>query len=85
MKANKAEFRITFMASILGVPRSGFYRWMEEKKQGKTVTSRQPVDQIVSEIFVQKKCRYGARRLINALCESGIWLNRKTIAASLKR
>lgn len=86
MQQHQADFRITCMARVLAVSRSGFYAWRQRVGQ-KTASQlrRDLCDSRVAGAFAEHKSRYGARRLYHELRAEGWGYNRKTIAASLRR
>lgn len=79
------QFRITTMSRVLGVSRSGYYRWTTGVSQTVKRDKRAQLDRQVAEIFAQCKGRYGAPRVTEELAARGVVLNRKTVAMSLKR
>lgn len=86
MQQHQADFRITCMAQVLAVSRSGFYAWRQ--RAGQKIPSqlrRERCDSRVASAFAEHKGRYGARRLYHELHAEGWGYNRKTIAASLRR
>ncbi|MGP3221160.1 IS3 family transposase [Serratia bockelmannii] len=86
MQQHQADFRITCMARVLAVSRSGFYAWRQRAGQkAPSQLRRELCASRVASAFVEHKGRYGARRLYHELRAEGWGYNRKTIAASLRR
>lgn len=84
MKAHLNQFPVAPMARVLGVCRSGFYRWMKSGVSRISI-KQQELDERVKSVFEAHKGRYGAPRVQRELSELGVHRNEKTIAASLKR
>ncbi|MDY0390471.1 MAG: IS3 family transposase [Desulfobulbus oligotrophicus] len=80
------EFKSTSMSRVLGVSRSGFYRW---RLRGEQPTRRQQqrtvLDKLVANTFFARKMRSGSPRLVLDLHDQGHAYDRKTVAASMKR
>ena len=80
------EFKITSMSRVLGVSRSGFYRW---RQRGEQPTRRQQqrlaLDKLVADAFAARKMRAGSPSLVLDLQDQGHAYDRKTVAASMKR
>ena len=72
------EFKITSMGRVLGVSRSGFYRWRQQQQ-------RTTLDKLVADAFVARKMRAGSPGLVLDLHDQGYAYDRKTVAASMKR
>lgn len=74
------------MCRVLGVSRSGFYRWQQ---RGKHPAIRQQqrmiLDQLVADAFTARKKRAGSPNLVLDLRDQGHDYDRKTVAASMKR
>lgn len=86
MDQNAGNFRVTTMARVLKVSRSGFYRWRERQQQPSPRQEEQRrLDEAVKEAFERKKSRYGSPRLTLDLAEAGHQHDRKTVANSLRR
>lgn len=86
MHAHRQEFRITTMARVLGASRSHFYEWCKQQVSSSLrQQKRAALDARVKAEFHQKKQRDGSPRLAKAFAEAGAPVNRKTIAASLRR
>ena len=80
------EFRITSMSRVLGVSRSGFYRWRQRGDQPtKRQQQRMALDKLVADAFFARKMRSGSPRLTLDLRDQGYRYDRKTVAASMKR
>jgi putative transposase len=80
------EFKIMTMNRVLGVSRSGFYRFRQ--RAGKPTIRQQQrmvLDKLVAEAFATQKMRAGSPRLVLDLCDQGYSYDRKTVAASMQR
>ena len=86
MQKHSEEFKITSMVRVLGVSRSGFYRW---RQRGGQPTRRQQqrlaLDKLVADAFFARKMRSGSPRLVLDLRDQGHDYDRKTVATSMRR
>ncbi|MDF9433128.1 IS3 family transposase [Chromohalobacter israelensis] len=83
---HRQTFSIQRMCGVLGVARSGYYAWRQRDGEPSPRRRQQAVlDQRVAEAFKRRKGRSGAPRLVPDLVHDGMAVNRKTIAASLRR
>lgn len=85
MTEHADQFCITTMARVLGVARSGYYRWCRGVEPGPRAIARATLDERVREAFHHNKRRYGAPRLTRQLDDQGHAYDDKTIASSLHR
>jgi transposase InsO family protein len=86
MLAHRAEFRITIMARVFEVSRSGFYEWhAASARRHARREADAAFDAQVRTLFFQFKQKYGAPRLANELKSLGKPADKKTVAASLRR
>lgn len=86
MQNHRHEFRITLMARVLGVSRSGFYEWCAlAPRRAERLQRRCALDQRVRDLYLQSKQRDGAPRLSRELRRLYGPVNRKTVALSLRR
>lgn len=87
MDAEKANYEITRMARLLGVSRQGYYAWQQRRQQGPgpRAQRRQVIDQAVRQQFRDSDDVYGAPRITRELANQGLVVDRKTVAASMRR
>jgi len=86
MQNHSDEFKITSMSRVLGVSRSGFYRWRQRGEQPtRRQQQRMALDKLVADAFVARKKRAGSPSLVLDLHDRGYAYDRKTVAASTKR
>lgn len=87
MDTEKANFGINRMARLLGVSRSGYYRWRSTElgRPGPRATRRAEIDRRVRESFNASDRVYGSPRVTADLIEDGYLVDRKTVAASMRR
>lgn len=79
-------FRVSRMAKVFGISRSGFYYWIKNRhKDCLREQARQVLDGKVKEAFDNSKGRDGARRIQAELADNGDHHDVKTIASSMKR
>ena len=86
MQIHAGEFKITTMSRVLGVSRSGFYRFRQRAGQPtKRQQQRMVLDKLVADAFAARKMRAGSPRLVLDLRDQGHRYDRKTVAASMQR
>lgn len=85
MDEHRREFWIVIMARVLGVSRSGFYRWCQSRGPSPRAKARAALDARVKALFDAHKGRYGAPRITAELREQGEGCDEKTVASSLRR
>lgn len=79
-------FSIQRMCMVLGVARSGYYAWRQRGGEPSLRRRQQSVlDQRVAQAYQHRKGRSGVPRLALDLVDDGLAVNRKTVAASLRR
>ena len=61
MLAEKAEFSVTMMARVLGVSRSGFYRWLKANPGGSDPWAE--LKEAISEVWEASRRRFGFRKV----------------------
>ena len=84
MLQHRGEFRIRLMCRVLRVTRSAWYKWLRSGQSNRH-RRRLLLDQEVAKAFNARKGRYGAHRLCVDLKNNKLCVNRKTVAASMKR
>ncbi|WP_420795638.1 IS3 family transposase [Isoalcanivorax pacificus] len=86
MKENLGIFSVFRMASVLGVSRSGFYRWQQRDTQPSLRSEwRTSLDRVVKAAFDGAKERYGSPRVTVELVGQGLRYDPKTVAESMRR
>ncbi len=86
MKLHIRQFKVSVMARILGVSRSGYYAWRQrEGKPSKRQQARARLDRLTAVAFAKGKRRNGSPRLTRDLAEDGHRYDRKTVAGSMQR
>jgi putative transposase len=85
--AEKTNFTITRMISLLNVSRSGYYKWVAAQAAGPSSTAvrRAALDAKVAAFHKASDDVYGTPRILADLREDGETVSRKTVAASLRR
>jgi transposase InsO family protein len=68
--AEKANYPITFMCQLLGVPRSSFYAWRNRVESASSARRRLLGEQI-QRVFAEHRRRYGCRRVAAQLNREG--------------
>lgn len=65
MLEEKADYSVSMMARVLGVSRSGFYRWL--KAGGSGEDPRGPLKEAITEIWDASERRFGLRKVWSKL------------------
>jgi transposase InsO family protein len=87
IEAEKANYPITRMCELLGVSRSGFYKWRKSCNAGPTPAQqrRAALDAKVAASHNDSDGVYGTPRIQADLRDAGESVSRKTVATSLRR
>ncbi|WP_143247651.1 IS3 family transposase, partial [Agaribacterium haliotis] len=64
------QYDITLMCEVLGVHRSGFYRWRDKPKSDQE-QRREKIEELVKETYEEFEAAYGAPRITQELNELG--------------
>jgi len=83
MKKYTTKFPVAMMSKILGVSRSGYYKWLINKPLLK-LRSRQ-LDEHIKEAFSKSLMTYGSPRIVQYLDKYGISCSKTTVARSMHR
>ena len=83
---HRQAFSVQRLCQSVGVARSGYYAWRHRDDVPSVRRHRQAaLDYRVASAFHRKQGRSGAPRLTLDLKDEGLSINRKTVAASLRR
>ena len=85
MDIHRGQHRISIMARVLSVSRSGFYYWRTRTDPGPRAKAQAQLDELVAAAFAHFRRRYGAPRITRHLAEQGHCYDAKTVASSLRR
>jgi putative transposase len=87
IEAEKATYTVKRMCDLLGVSRSGFYKWRVRRDRGPSPLQRRraELDAQVAASHAASDGVYGAPRVLADLRADGRRVSRKTVAASLRR
>ena len=87
IEAEKANYSIKRMCTLLEVSRSGYYKWRKSRDRGPTPAQRRrtELDAKVARFHAASDGVYGAPRILADLRADGERVSRKTVAASLRR
>ncbi|KNC20552.1 transposase [Arthrobacter sp. RIT-PI-e] len=87
MESEKANYPVQRMARLLGVSRSGFYAWRRrcESASPARMAKRAELDAMVRRAYADSTGIYGAPRVQAVLARNGTGIDRKTVAASMRR
>lgn len=85
MEAECANFEIERMARLLGVSRSGFYKWRTAQGATSAKKRRQAeIDAAIVSSHDASHATYGAPRITKDLDENGSHVNEKTVASRMR-
>ena len=70
------------MCQVLGVSRSGYYRWLKNDPGKKNIY--QDIDQKIARSFERSRCNYGSPRIAQDLVKSGLYISKSTVARRMK-
>jgi putative transposase len=76
------EFRVSRMCQLLGVSRSGYYKWLQRPPRPQTA-AEQPLQDQVQRYFAQGRGTYGTRRIKHLLAQEGLRVSRRRIGRML--
>lgn len=83
MKAHRHEFPVEKMSKVLGVSRSGYYRWL---KQGASVESvEDTLDAKIKKSFERSRRTYGSPRIAQDLNSAQYTVSEATVARRMQR
>ena len=87
MHAEKHNHQIIRMARLLGVSASGYYAWAARGAQpaGPRMQRQRVIDEKVRKVHADSDDVYGAPRVTAQLDREGVKVNKKTVAASMRR
>ncbi|MCT1608071.1 IS3 family transposase [Nesterenkonia massiliensis] len=87
MHAEKHNHQIIRMARLLGVSASGYYAWAARGAQpaGPRMQRQRVIDEKVRKVHANSDDVYGAPRVTAQLDREGVKVNKKTVAASMRR
>jgi len=84
MKKHRKEFKIEKMAKVLGVSRSGYYKYIN-KKESFTEKENRELAASIKRIHEQNKKVYGSPRIHAVLKKQGKKCSRKRVAKIMKQ
>ena len=84
IEANKADYPIKRLCTVLGVSESGYYAWVRREPSQRSQHDEDLQAQIVS-IWQQYRGIYGAPRIHAELREKGIRMSRKRAARLMRQ
>jgi putative transposase len=68
---------------MFSIERSGYYAWLK-RKPGKRAISNKELDQKIIAIFKAHQSRYGAKRIMDELCDNGEICSKNRVARRMK-
>jgi len=75
----RGQYPLLMMCKILGVSRSGFYKWLDRPKSNRE-QRRQRMEEKVVDVYATYKARYGAPRIAKELKALGEQCSTNTVA-----
>lgn len=84
IQSNAAKHSVTRMCQMLSVERSGYYAFLK-RKPGKRELANQKLDSKIVSIFNAHRSRYGAKRIMDELHDSGETCGKNRVANRMKR
>jgi putative transposase len=84
MKMHSSEFSVELMAKVLKVSRSGYYAFCSGKRQCARTERHRHLDQRIKKLFEEHQQRAGSHKITIDLHESGVSVNRKTVARRMQ-
>jgi putative transposase len=70
------------MCNVLGVSRSGYYRWLRNRQ--KELDFHKDLDKKIEYSFEQSRSNYGSPRIAQDLAKSGYMVSKSTVARRMK-
>lgn len=86
IQAHQGEYRVVKMCEVLGVSKSGYYKWLNKQSQPLTEKEsyRIEIKQKISKSYHESFGTYGSPRVRNDLVEWGYGVSEKTVARYMK-
>lgn len=83
IEAEKANYSVAMLCSVLAVSRAGFYKW-RAAKPSKRATEDVALGKAVGVVFEKNKRRYGSPRVHDELQCAGVKTSRKRVARLMR-
>lgn len=83
MMEYRGQYTLCLMSKVLGVSRSGFYKWLNRPKS-KRARRREYMEAQVADVYSTYKARYGAPRIAEELKSLGTPCSTNTVADILQ-
>lgn len=83
IREHVGQFNISLMCRVLGVSRSGYYRWRDRPKSERQ-QRREALQEQVADTWATFKARYGAPRIAEELCALGTSCSLNHVAELLR-
>ena len=77
------EFSVSAMCNIMGLSRSSYYEYLH-KPESDRATKNKEMSAMVSEIFVEGRAAYGARRIRQRLIQKKVIISRRKVSKLMK-
>ena len=83
MKKYANEYSVAMMSKVLGVSRSGYYKWLRNQPEKSLLSSQ--LDEHVKSAFSKNFMVYGSPRIAQYLKQIGIYCSKTTVARHMQR
>ncbi|QHT63709.1 IS3 family transposase [Paenibacillus lycopersici] len=80
---HRSEFRVEKMCVVLGVSKSGYYKWLEATPSERQLRKKQLTERITWHFYDSQK-RYGSPRIHNELVKEGWVVSERTVGKIMK-
>jgi len=82
MKAHANEFPVKKMSEVLGVSRSGYYKWLV--RSALVGQERTQLDEQIKDVYKSSRSTYGSPRVYDALKNASVNTSKSTVARRMK-
>ena len=80
----RQEHRIVLLCKVMGVSRSGYYRWYRRQEDGQSRAESFLLEEI-KRVYKQHKARYGSPRISRQLQAEGIPVSKNRVARLMRK
>jgi transposase InsO family protein len=84
IKQHQYQFKVQKTCKLLQVSRSSYYEWVKHAAPKASASADRRLSEKIKMIFIEHKCRYGARRICQVLLTMGHQVSKRRIARLMK-
>ena len=84
IEQHRGQFPISRLCQVLGVSRSGYYRWRKRPASARQMANQRLVEQI-KRVHTASQARYGSPRIYHDLKAQGVACSRNRVARLMQR